>query len=123
MKRKYRTLLCVMLLSFVLFNGTAKAGYKEKSITRTWNSAVGIKVVSVTFNASGYSYSKSGSVSNMYFNDWAIFPNTLSDRKTWTSSIPYGKRANGSILVGVGINSPWGAVNLWGGQQYFKLDF
>lgn len=59
----------------------------------------------------------------MYFTDWAWFPNTISDRKTWISSIPYGQRANGSVLIGVGVNSPWGAVNLFGGQKYLSIDF
>lgn len=86
-------------------------------------SLVGLNVLNVTFHASGYSYSYSGSVSNMYFTDWAWFPNTISNRSTWKSSIPYGQRANGTVQMGVGVNSPWGAVNLWGGQYYFSLDF
>lgn len=123
MKKIFSLALVLMLLSLTFLNSDVEARYLEKSTTRTWHSLIGLKVVSVTFNASGYSYSKSGSVSDMYFTDWAIFPNTLSDRKTWSSEIPYGRRANGTILVGVGINSPWGGVNLSGGQEYFKLDF
>ena len=120
MKKIVAVVFTILLLTF---SSQVYAGYVSKSSYLEGYSLVGLNVLNVTFHASGYSYSYSGSVSNMYFTDWAWFPNTISNRSTWKSSIPYGQRANGTVQIGVGVNSPWGAVNLWGGQYYFSLDF
>ncbi|MER0123616.1 hypothetical protein ABPH35_00045 [Streptococcus sp. ZJ93] len=124
MKRK-RVKVVLVALSFLtlLFTSTVSAGFVTYSQPLDGYSLVGLHVLNVTFHASGYSNSDSGSVTNMYFTDWTIFPNTISNRSTWKSSLPYGQRANGSVIIGAGINSPWGAVNLWEGQHYFSLDF
>ena len=47
----------------------------------------------------------------------------ISNRLPWKLHVPYDQRANGTVLIGVGVNYPWGAVNLWGGQHYYSLDF
>lgn len=117
------TLVMLTGMIILLFTGKVNAGYISQSTGTNGYSLVGLNVLNVTFHASGYSYTNSGSVSNMYFTDWAWWPNTISNRSTWKSHIPYGQRANGSVLIGVGVNSPWGAVNLWGGQHYYSLDF
>ncbi|MGT2799711.1 hypothetical protein [Streptococcus marmotae] len=124
MKRK-RIKVVLLVLSFLtMFIGSrVSAGFETHYQTLDGHSLVGLHVLNVTFHASGYSNSNSGSVTNMYFTDWTIFPNTISNRSTWKSSIPYGERANGSVIIGAGVNSPWGAVNLWEGQHYFSIDF
>ena len=125
MKHKIMKKIVVVVFTILLltFSSQVHADYVSKSSSLDGYSLAGLNVLNVTFNASGYSNTYSGSVSNMYFTDWAWFPNTISNRSTWKSSIPYGQRANGTVHIGVGVNSPWGAVNLWGGQYYFSLDF
>lgn len=122
--RKYKKyMLILMAVATLVGIPTANAGYVSDSRAINGYSLVGLHVLNVTFHASGYSYSRSGSVSNMYFTDWAWFPNTVSSRSTWKSSIPYGEKANGTVYIGVGLNSPWGVANLWGGQHYFSINF
>lgn len=119
-----KKIVVAIFTSVVLaFSSQVHAGYVSKSSSLNGYSLLGLNVLNVTFNTSGYSDASSGSVSNMYFTDWAWFPNTISNRSTWKSSIPYGQGASGTVQIGVGINSPWGAVNLWGGQDYFSLNF
>lgn len=118
-----KIIVVVFAIPWLTFLSQVHADYVSKYSTLDGYSLVGLNVLNVTFNASGYSDTYSGSVSNMYFTDWAWFPNMISNRSTWKSSIPYGQRANGTVHIGVGVNSPWGAVNLWGGQNYFSLDF
>lgn len=118
-----KIIVVVFAIPWLTFLSQVHADYVSQSSSLDGYSLVGLNVLNVTFNASGYSDTYSGSVSNMYFTDWAWFPNTISNRSTWTSSIPYGQRANGTVYIGVGVNSPWGAVNIWGGQNYFSLDF
>ena len=124
MAKKYKKAL-VMLTGMIilLFTGKVNAGYVSKSTGTNGYSLVGLNVLNVTFHASGYSYANSGSVSNMYFTDWSQWSKTISNRLPWKLHVPCGRGANGSILIGVRVNSPWGAVNLWGGQHYYSLDF
>lgn len=123
MKKFSLKAILIALLVICFQAQPVSAGYVNATRYINGYSLAGLHVLNVTFHASGYSNPTSGSVTNMYFTDWAWFPNTISDRKTWTSSIPYGQRANGSVLIGVGVNSPWGAVNLFGGQKYLSIDF
>lgn len=114
-----KIIVVVFAIPWLTFLSQVHADYVSKHSTLDGYSLVGLNVLNVTFNASGYSDTYSGSVSNMYFTDWAWFPNTISNRSTWKSSIPYGQRANGTVHIGVGVNSPWGAVNLWADKITF----
>ena len=114
------TLVMLTGMIILLFTGKVNAGYISQSTGTNGYSLVGLNVLNVTFHASGYSYTYSGSVSNMYFTDWAWWPNTISNRSTWKSYIPCGRGANGSILIGVRVNSPCGAVNLLGAALLFS---
>lgn len=114
-----KIIVVVFAIPWLTFLSQVHADYVSKYSTLDGYSLVGLNVLNVTFNASGYSDTYSGSVSNMYFTDWAWFPNTISNRSTWKSSIPYGQRANGTVHIGVGVNSPWGAVNLWADKITF----
>ena len=106
-----KKIVVAIFTSVVLaFSSQVHAGYVSKSSSLNGYSLLGLNVLNVTFNTSGYSDASSGSVSNMYFTDWAWFPNTISNRSTWKSSIPYGQGANGTVQIGVGINSPWGML-------------
>lgn len=125
--KKLKKHIIKLVLALFLVSGLGvlpiEAGFLTKSSELNGYSLVGLHVVNVTFHASGYSTANTGSVTNMYFTDWAWFPNTISSHVTWKSSIPKGQKANGTVRIGVGVNSPWGAVNLWGGQHYFGLYF
>lgn len=124
MKTRIFTTILVLSCFMGLGLGTRNdAAYRSKQASIDGYSLVGLHVLNVTLHASGYSEARSGSVSNVYFTDWAWWPNTISNHATWVSHIPFGQRANGSVLIGVGINSPWGAVNLFGGQRYLSIDF
>lgn len=114
-----KIIVVVFAIPWLTFLSQVHADYVSKSSSLDGYSLVGLNVLNVTFNASGYSDTYSGSVSNMYFTNWAWFPNTISNRSTWKSSIPYGQRANGTVHIGVGVNSPWGAVNLWADKITF----
>ena len=91
---KHKTMKNIIVVVFAIpwltFLSQVHADYVSKSSSLDGYSLVGLNVLNVTFNASGYSDTYSGSVSNMYFTDWAWFPNTISNRSTWKSSIPYG---------------------------------
>lgn len=108
---KTRIFTTILVLSFLigLESGTLNdAAYRSKQASIDGYSLVGLHVLNVTLHASGYSEARSGSVRNVYFTEWAWWPNTISNHATWVSRIPFGQRANGSVLIGVGINFPWG---------------
>ena len=74
-----KKIVVAIFTSVVLaFSSQVHAGYSSLN----GYSLLDLNVLNVTFNTSGYSDASSGSVSNMYFTDWAWFPNTISNRST-----------------------------------------
>lgn len=122
--RKITVFIAVIFSGFLfLQTPPASAAYRHKTSYINGYAITGANVLNVTFHADGYSTATSGGVTNMYFTDWAWWPNTVSNRNTWKSSIPNGQRANGTVQIGVGINSPWGSRQSLGWPTIFQSRF
>lgn len=106
MKRisKFVLVLTLSILVVSSFATPAHAEYKTKSETFNWYSIVGYLAATVVFYAEGNAVSGSGgTVSNMYFQHAAHWPNYVKGATTWKSPTPYGQKANGSVRLGTKI--------------------
>ena len=98
----------------IIFAAPVKAEYCS-NITRsiTGYNIFGNLVMKETLHASGYSTALTGQVTAKWLTtDRCYFPNDIQQEITWTEKVSNGEYAWGSFKVVVGINSPWGVVNL-----------
>lgn len=117
MKKRFLVLATMMIGSFLR---PVDAQFQQRINTFNGYSLIGLHVVQVNFHSYGHSYPGSGEVTDMYFDYWAWFPNSISNTWTWKSYHPYGQFANGSVDIGVGINSPFGMVGISSGRKVFS---
>lgn len=96
------------------------------NLTVSWNgySLVGLNVVKETLHASGYSYSSSGKVTDVWLTtDRCYITNEVTDEMTWTATHPVGEYARGSFKVKIGIPSPWGTIGTSGTTHTLSILF
>lgn len=123
MKKRISKIGVTALASLMLMLSVSPISASFRSKTQTLNgySLVGLHVMQINFKTQGYQYTNSGSVTDMYFDYWAWFPNTVSNGQTWKAHHPRGQYAKGTIDIGAGINSPWGVIGISTGRQSFSI--
>lgn len=127
MKNTYYIIFAIgfMFCLNVIFSGLIKAEYCE-NITKSklGYNIFGNVVMIETLHASGYSSALTGQVTSKWLTtDRCYFPNNIIEERTWVSSVSNGQYANGSFKVVLGVNSPWGIVNLSQKTYYLSILF
>lgn len=112
----------VLLLGNIMSENAAY--YDNYKLSWKGYSAVGLNVVTETLHASGYSYSSSGSVTDVWLTtDRCYIFNEVTDEKTWTSKHPNGEYAKVSFKVKIGVPSPWGTIGTSGTTRTLSILF
>ena len=107
------------MVSLALFS-PVNAQFQKRTNTFNGYSIIGLHVLHVSFHSMEYSWQRLGNVKDMYFEYWAWFPNSIRNAKTWKSYHPYGQYANGSVDIGAGLDSPFGAIDIFTQKKIFS---
>ena len=123
MKKKFSAFFAFVMSGLLMMSvlSPVSAAFYSKTQTLNGYSLAGLHVLQINFKTQGHVYTNSGSVTDMYFDYWAWFPNTISNPSTWKAYHPRGQYARGSIDLGAGINSPWGVIGVSTGRKSFSI--